>query len=138
MSSGLFGLDYGKARVGVAEADALGMLAHPRVSLDVKGREPSKVVADYLLTRQARHVVVGLPRRLDGGEGPAAEAVRAFCKALAWRLPQVEITLWDERLTTAEAQKNLHAAGRSAKSSRAIIDQAAAVGILQSYLDSRA
>ncbi len=136
MIEGLFGLDFGKARIGVAAADALGLLAHPRATLNVKGRDPAKVVADYLTAHKASHVILGLPRQLDGSCGLAAEAVLAFRNALQARLPSLQITLWDERLTTAAAQKLLHQAGHSAKSSRKLIDQAAAVAILQSYLDS--
>lgn len=135
---GLFGVDFGKVRIGVSAADALGMLAHPRATLDVKGCEPSKVVADYLASHQARHLILGMPRQLDGGYGQAAKDVHAFREALQARLPALKITLWDERLTTAAAQKQLAQAGRNAKSSRKVIDQAAAVGILQSYLDSQA
>ena len=138
MSAGLFGVDFGRARVGIAAADDLGLLAHPRATLDVKGRDPAKITAEYLAANHARTVVVGLPLRLDGSEGDAARAVREFVASLSRRRPEIEFLLHDERLTTASASQALEAAGKSSRQSRAIIDQAAAVEILQSHLDALA
>lgn len=136
MSARLFGVDFGRSRVGVAAADDLGLLAHPRATLDVKGRDPAKVTAEFLLAENARAVVVGLPLTLDGAEGRAAAAVRSFADSLRRRCPHLDVILHDERLTTVSAADALRSSGRRASKSRHLIDQAAACEILQSHLDT--
>jgi len=81
--------------------------------------------------------VIGLPKNMDGSSGPAADKVRAFAEKLRGSVT-VPVRLWDERLTTVAAQRALHEAGRNAKESRAVIDQAAAQIILQGWLDAQA
>ena len=80
--------------------------------------------------------MVGIPRNMDGSYGPAAEKAKLVLSQLKTELPGVQLIPWDERLTTMEAQRLLHAAGRDVKKSRPVIDQVAAQVILQSYLDS--
>jgi putative holliday junction resolvase len=81
-------------------------------------------------------IVVGIPRNMDGSYGPAAEKAKQFISQLETELPGLQWIAWDERMTTLEAQRLLHAVGRDVKKSRPVIDQVAAQVLLQSYLDS--
>lgn len=127
------GIDYGQARIGIAATDACGILAYPLESIHVAHTDPLARIAELAQKLQVRALVLGLPLRLDGSEGSACERVRAFGQKLAARLPQLPLFYVDEFLTTATAQEKLHAAGRKAKSFRSIIDQAAAVEILNNW-----
>ena len=133
----ILGIDHGDARIGLALSDELGMLAHPLETLD--GREKFKAIArkiaELIAAKRIERIVIGLPRNMNGTYGPAADKIREFVEKLK-PLIAIPIVLWDERMTTQQAQRNLHEAGRTVKNSRQIIDQAAAVIILQSYLDS--
>ncbi len=131
------GIDYGEARVGVAISDELGMLAHPLETITVKDTDPVARVAQLVRDRGADTVIVGLPRNMDGSHGPSAEKARTFAVKLREAAAGCNVRLWDERLTTVAAQKALHAAGKTAKQSKSLIDQAAAVMILQGWLDSQ-
>jgi putative Holliday junction resolvase len=131
------GIDHGDARIGIAISDELGMLAHPLETIKVGETEPIARIAQIVADKSIGTIVLGLPKNMDGTTGPAAEKARAFADQLRARLPACVVKLWDERLTTVAAQKALHAAGRNAKQSRAVIDQAAAQLILQGWLDSQ-
>jgi putative Holliday junction resolvase len=129
------GIDFGASRIGVAISDELGMLAHPlETILNDAAFLPKlqKIVREKGISA----IVVGIPRNMDGSYGPAAEKAKLFFSQLKTEFPGVQLIAWDERLTTLEAQRLLHAAGRDVKKSRAVIDQVAAQVILQSYLDS--
>jgi putative Holliday junction resolvase len=130
-------LDHGEARVGVAIADELGALAHPRGAWPAK---PEKALFEALATLVREEgigrFVVGLPLDMKGGEGEAARKVRAFAQRLA-DATGVDVELWDERLSTVEARKKLGAAGLRERDMREHIDAASAVTILQSWLDRR-
>ena len=131
------GIDLGEARVGIAVSDDLGMLAHPRETIRVAaGGEAAvlKRIAEIVQKEKIGVIVIGLPRNMDGSEGPAAAKARAFAEKLR-AATACEVRLLDERLTTVAAQKALHASGRNVKQSRAVIDQVAAQMILQTYLD---
>lgn len=130
------GIDHGDARVGVAVSDELGMLAHPLETITVRETDPVKRVIEIVREKQAGIVVLGLPKNMDGTTGSAAEKVRAFAEKL--RAAGIDVRMWDERLSTVAAQRNLHEAGRNAKTSREVIDQAAAQIILQGWLDAQA
>jgi len=140
MLTRVLGIDHGEARIGLALSDELGMLAHPLET--VPGRDAKAAIArisELVVERRIDTIVLGLPLRMDGSSGTAVEKVRAFRKNLAKTLPEnVTIIESDERLTTVSAWEKLHAAGRKEKNSRHLIDQAAAVEILQDYLDSQA
>lgn len=133
------GIDFGTVRIGVAVSDDLGMLAHPFET--VAGEKTDEAItrlAEIVKTRRAEVVVLGLPLSLDGSEGPAVKKVRSFQKKLRKALPDtVTIIEEDERLTTVAAAEKLNEAGVSDKDQRDSIDQAAAVEILQTYLDYR-
>jgi putative Holliday junction resolvase len=131
------GIDYGEARVGVACSDDLGMLAHPVETIEVRKVDVFKRIAEIAAERKADVVVIGMPYRLDGSRGTAAEKVEGFVRKVGKALPELKVETFDERLTTTSAQAKLHAAGRTVKNSRCVIDQAAAVEILQGWLDAQ-
>lgn len=130
------GVDVGSVRVGVAASDPSGVLASP-VSVVRRRRDAADVdeVAGVVTEREAVEVVVGLPVGLADREGAAADAARSYAVALAARLAPVPVRLVDERLSTVQAQRGMHAAGHTTRSARRSIDAAAAAVILQSALD---
>jgi putative Holliday junction resolvase len=134
----LIALDYGEARIGVAGSDALGMLAHPLETVASYPRpEALERIAAIYSERQATAVVLGLPIRADGQEGSAAEKVRSFAETLGPFLPAGAVVYFqDEYGSTKQATENLRASGKKTKTHRPIIDQAAAVVILQDFLDA--
>jgi len=133
------GIDPGDARIGVARSDPSGIIATP-VETVARGRGDLDRIAAILLEEggpdAVLEVVVGLPRSLSGGEGPAAAKVRDFAGALARRVAPTPVRLADERLTTLSAEAMLRDRGRSGSKRRAVVDQAAAVLILQHALDT--
>lgn len=129
------GIDPGDARIGVARSDPSGFLATP-VETVARGRGDVRRIAAILAEEEAVEVVVGLPRSLSGREGPAAAKVREFASALARRVAPVPVRLCDERLTTVSAESMLRDRGRKGSKRREVVDQAAAVVILQHALDT--
>ncbi len=129
------GIDPGDARIGVARSDPSGLLATP-VETVRRGRGDVARIAAILAEEDAVEVVVGLPRSLSGGEGPAAAKAREFAAALARRIAPVPVRLCDERLTTVSAEAMLRDRGRKGSKRREVVDQAAAVVILQNALDT--
>ena len=129
------GLDPGDARIGVARSDPSGFLATP-VETVRRGRGDLQRIVAILRQEEAIEVVVGLPRSLSGNEGPAAAKVREFAARLARRVAPVPVRLCDERLTTVSAEAMLRDRGRKGANRRAVVDQAAAVVILQHALDT--
>jgi putative Holliday junction resolvase len=129
------GLDLGSVRVGIAASDPSGLLAVPVVTVQ-RGKGDLDRIAQVVAEAEAAVVLVGLPRSLSGGEGPAATAAREWAATLAARLDPVPVRLVDERLSTVSAARDLRASGRSAKKGRSVIDQAAAVVFLQTALDT--
>jgi putative holliday junction resolvase len=129
------GIDFGSSRIGIAISDELGMLAHPLETIPNDSLFLSKL-RKIVLEKVISRIVVGIPRNMDGSYGPAAEKAKLFFSQLKSEFPGVQLISWDERLTTVEAQRLLHAAGRDIKKSRPVIDQVAAQVLLQSYLDS--
>ncbi|MGY1454856.1 Holliday junction resolvase RuvX [Streptomyces sp. SS8] len=130
-------VDVGDARIGVASCDPDGLLATPVETVpgrDVPAarRRLAELVAEY----EPLEVVVGLPRSLNGREGPAAARVRAFAQGLAEAVAPVAVRLVDERMSTVTAAQSMRASGVSSKKGRGRIDQAAAVVILQSALET--
>ena len=134
------GVDVGSVRVGVAASDPSGILATPvrTVPRDVSDQQAPDVeeVASIVADTAAIEVVVGLPRTLAGLEGPAAAEARQYARALAVRVAPVEVRLVDERLTTVDAHRSLRESGVDGRKQRAVVDQAAAVLILQAALDA--
>jgi putative Holliday junction resolvase len=131
------GVDVGSVRVGLAACDPRGSFATPveTVPRDPRHSRDLDRIAALVEERDAMEVVVGLPRSLSGREGPAAAAARDYAERLARRLATVPVRLVDERLTTVSAQRHLRDTGVRGRKGRAVVDQAAAVMILQSALD---
>ncbi|WP_422747692.1 Holliday junction resolvase RuvX [Mycobacterium sp. WMMD1722] len=133
------GIDVGSVRIGVATSDPDAILATPVETVprdrraDRHLRRLARLVAEY----EAVEVIVGLPRTLANRTGPAAHDAIDVAEALARRIAPIPVRMADERLTTVTAQRTLRDAGVRARGQRAVIDQAAAVGILQSWLDQR-
>ena len=128
------GIDPGSARIGVALSDDIGFMAYPLQTLKT-GKESPAQIAALAAEKGSRVIVIGLPRNMNGTYGPAADKSRELASLLEL-LTKAKIILWDERLTTAMATKQLQLAGRNSKEQRKIIDQAAAVQILQDWLDA--
>jgi putative holliday junction resolvase len=131
-------LDLGAARVGVAITDELGLMAHPRGVLAAKPR-PALLAAlkELVATENIGRILVGFPLDMRGTEGEAARRARDMAQAIA-DVTLCEVELVDERLTTVQAQRSLTDSGLTVKQSRAHIDEASAVAILQTWLDARA
>lgn len=133
----LLALDWGKARIGVAACDAGRILAYPVTTVQNLPKDPAQtlrrvqeVVAEY----EPVEVLLGLPIDLRGDEGPAAQAMREVAERLGTALAPLPVTLVDERLTSATAHQRLAAAGRDSRQRRGMIDQMAAVAILEQAL----
>jgi putative Holliday junction resolvase len=136
MRSGVrLGIDPGDARIGVARSDRSGMLATP-VETVRRGKGDLRRIGELVAEHEAIEVVMGLPRSLSGGEGPASTKVRVFAVRLARRVAPVPVRLCDERLTTVSAEAMLRDRGRKGSDRRSVVDQAAAVLILQNALDT--
>ncbi len=129
------GIDPGDARIGVARSDPSGFLATP-VETVRRGKGDLARIARLVRDEEVLEVVVGLPRSLSGGEGPAAAKVRGFVVRLAERVAPVPVRLVDERLTTVSAEAMLRDRGTKGPQRRAVVDQVAAVMILQHALDT--
>jgi putative Holliday junction resolvase len=129
------GVDPGSARIGLALSDELGCMAHPLRTLKASPESPADIAA-AAEESGSRTIVIGLPRNMNGTYGPAAEKSRVLAEAVRQRT-SAKVILWDERLTTAAATKRLQEAGRNSREQRGVIDQAAAVAILQGWLDQR-
>ena len=131
------GVDPGDVRVGVAASDPAGLLATP-VETVTRGRGDLSRLRALAAELGASEVVVGLPRSLSGREGPAAAKARAFAEALAGLLAAdgISVRLCDERFTTVSAEAVLRDQGRKGRKRRAVVDQAAAVVMLQNALDT--
>jgi putative holliday junction resolvase len=134
----ILALDHGSKRIGVAISDEMAIIAQP---LEYIAAQP---VADCLQrlkeivdSRQVGEVLVGMPRNMNGTYGPAAEKAREFVDGLKTVLT-VPVKTWDERLTSAQANRALIESGLRRDKRRERVDQTAAAILLQSYLDSRA
>jgi putative Holliday junction resolvase len=128
-------IDLGKARVGVAVTDELGLMAHARPFLDGKHRKPLlRALAELAREEAIERFLVGLPLEMNGGEGPAARRALAFAQELA-DATGVEVEMIDERLSTVAATRLLHDGGVPARRQKGRVDGAAAALLLQSWLD---
>lgn len=135
------GIDVGSVRIGVASSDPDGILATPVETVARAARKGPATdiarIAEIVREYEAVEVVVGLPRTLRGEKGSSAEVAIAFAEHLQARIAPVPIRLSDERLTTVSAARALRDSGVRARGRRQVIDQAAAVSILQGWLDER-
>lgn len=133
------GVDVGSVRVGVAICDPHGILATPVATLQrgTAGEDLDELAA-LIVEKEVVEVVVGLPKTLRGTDGAAVTAARAYATALASRIGRIPMIFVDERLTSVTANRILAERGIDSRARRAMVDQAAAVAILQSRLDALA
>ncbi|CQR74037.1 Putative Holliday junction resolvase [Sporomusa ovata DSM 2662] len=135
----ILALDVGDKTIGIAVCDELKLTAQ---GVEVIRRtSPTKDFTrlnELITMYQVGLVVIGLPKNMNGTIGPRGELVKEFASTLIQTIPNIEITFWDERLSTVAAQKSLIAADVSRAKRRQVIDKMAAVFILQGYLDSLA
>lgn len=137
MATRILALDYGSKRMGVALSDELGWTAQPLETFERRTLERDIAHIQELVTRHdVREVLIGLPLRLDGGEGPAVQAVQCFIGRLGETL-SVPIVTWDERMTTRAAEDLLIAADMSRKKRKGVVDRVAAAILLQGYLEAQ-
>ena len=129
------GVDVGEVRVGLASSDPDGLIATPVATLPRGSGDLDAIVVE-VRERGAQTVYVGLPRHLSGAEGVSAAAARAYAVSLARRVAPVSVRLVDERMSTVSAHRALTASGRPGRRHRSVVDQAAAVVILQNALDA--
>ncbi len=132
----ILGLDHGARRIGVAISDELGQTAQPLLTIvHTKARNDLRSLGRLLRRYACGGIVIGWPIHLSGDRSPRALAAEKFADSLRaeFNLP---VHLWDERLSTAEAHRHLDAVGRGARDRKDVIDQIAAVLILQSWLDA--
>jgi putative holliday junction resolvase len=136
----VLGVDVGTVRVGVAMSDPTGTLASPLETVN-RAKDGSDLdrLAALVVEHEVTEVVVGEPRHLSGASGASAQDADAYARALVGRIgADVPVHMIDERLSTVSAASSLRASGVDSRRQRPVIDQAAAVVILQSYLDARA
>jgi len=129
----ILGIDFGRARIGVAISDELRLLAHPLETIPAN-KDSGKRIAEIVRERKIDKVVVGIPRQMSGEIGTAANEALEFAAKLRTLLP-CEVLTWDERLTTVAANRALRDAGKTTRQTRKFVDQVAAQMILQGYLD---
>jgi putative Holliday junction resolvase len=138
VSGRVLGVDVGTVRVGLALSDPTGTLASPLETLQrAKNGTDLDRLAALVVEHEVAEVVVGEPRHLSGASGASAADATAYSQALADRIADVPVYLIDERLSTVTAASHLRQGGIDSRKQRPVIDQAAAVVILQQYLDSR-
>lgn len=133
----VLGLDVGHRRIGVAVSDGLGLTAQPVLTLLRKTPgDDLRSLARLARRYDCREMVVGNPLHLSGGQSRQGKKIQAFAQKIAEHTG-LPVYLWDERLTTSEAHRILYDSGRPRSEHRAVVDQVAAVVILQSFLDAR-
>ena len=134
----VIGLDLGSKRIGVAVSDRSGTIATPLTVLARRGDPAAdhRAIAALVTEEEAERVVVGLPLRLDGTIGPAAERALAEAEELA-TVVAVPVETFDERLTTVSADRALLEAGLRAPARRTVVDKVAAAVMLQAWLDGK-
>ena len=131
----ILGLDIGDARTGVAISDELGIAAHPLCTIHRKSRKAVLAVLQELVdVHNVERIVVGLPLQLDGETGTQAKKVKNFAERLAKQV-NLPIVFWDESFTTVEAAQILRGTKKRRKKRKQVIDQVAAVLILEGYLE---
>ena len=134
----VLGLDIGTVRIGIAISDPLQLIAGAHRVLPCKSREADIDEIERLVHHhEIQTVVVGLPRTLRGKDSASTELARDYAKRLEERLPECRVELWDERLSTKQAEAVLVQASVRRKKRKEHVDKIAAALILQSYLDSR-
>ena len=126
------GIDYGLRRVGIAISDERGVIALPLKTIENSGKKLSEDIYNLAMANKASNIVIGFPLHLDGNKSPLCKNVEEFVAGWEYDIP---ISLWDERLTTAEATKFLSKNKVNRKKRAKVVDTMAASLILQGYLD---
>ena len=130
----IMGIDYGDARTGLAVSDELNILVGEAWTLNEWNPERvADAIAQEAQKRNVRRLVLGLPKNMDGSEGPRAEKCRDFAELLRSKT-DIELVMWDERRSSIEAHAILHANGKREKKHRKTVDAVAASLILEGYL----
>jgi putative pre-16S rRNA nuclease len=129
----ILGVDFGRARIGLAISDELRLLAHPLETIPASDKAVARI-AEIVREKKIDRIVVGVPKLMSGKMGSAANEVLRFVEKLRAILP-CQVLTWDERLATVAAQRALQESGKKTRATRAYIDQVAAQMILQGYLD---
>ncbi len=136
---GILGLDYGDKTIGVAKSDALGWTAQ---GLEIIRRDnaeafkkPMRRLAELVEEHTVDTIVLGYPKNLDNTEGERCVKTKDFAERIERRFPKMNVILWDERFSTIAAEGAMRAAGLNHDKRKSLIDQQAAVHILQGYLD---
>jgi putative Holliday junction resolvase len=133
----ILALDVGDRRIGLAISDEMGWTAQGLETYERRTlRQDLVYLIELIRSRDVTDIVVGLPRHLDGHIGPQAQKVLTFVESLKTRI-SVPVLMWDERLTSREAERTLIDAHVSRSKRKTVVDQMAAILILQGYLDSR-
>lgn len=133
--SKILAVDWGRATLGLAVSDELGIIAQGLTSLPrVSEARDLEAISAYIGELGIEAIVVGLPKNMDGSLGSSAEAAQEFARLLHDRL-NIPVHLWDERLTSLAAERTLVSAGMRRRARRAVVDQVAATMILQGFLD---
>jgi putative Holliday junction resolvase len=133
----IMGIDYGDSRIGISISDPFGWTAQGIETINWKGnlKKPIQRIKDLIKEYKVKRIVVGFPKNMDGTVGPMAEKILEFIDVLANETKK-EIVKWDERLTTVAAKRAMHETGVKTLKKKSVVDQIAAVYILQGYLDS--
>jgi putative Holliday junction resolvase len=130
------GVDYGGSRIGIAATDDFGIMPHPVETIDLThGSDGLARIRDISEMRKVKTLVVGLPLRLDGTEGDSAKKVKHYAEKLTRMLPHLTLVFVDETYSTMDASQKLHEAGKNARKQKAVIDQVAAVEILNRWME---
>ena len=137
----ILGIDHGDQHIGIAISDPLGFTAQPVTVLQKRANLQEDMLALKAVMdtyeQKVTEIVIGLPKTLAGKVGFQALKVIEYVGALKTSFPEIKVTTWDERFTSAAAEKNLISMGMGRKDRKKVIDKSAATYILQSYLDRK-
>ncbi|MDF3129830.1 Holliday junction resolvase RuvX [Kiritimatiellaeota bacterium B1221] len=134
----VLGIDYGEVRIGLALSDMMRMVATPLETVEGKSQKlATRRIRGILEEKKIQTVVVGLPLHMNGDFGDLAQAATDFGEKLKAQVPGLEIVMWDERMSSAEAERGMRLSNTKAKRKKELRDQLAAQIILQSWLDAQ-
>lgn len=134
----VLGIDFGKVRIGLALSDVMRMVGTPLETVDGKSQKlATRRIREILEAQRVSTVVIGLPLHMNGDFGELAQAATDFGEKLKGQVPGLEVVMWDERMSSLEAEKTLRLGNAKADRKKAMRDQLAAQLILQSWLDAQ-
>ena len=133
----IMGIDFGDVRIGIAMSDPLGWTAQGVETIVWKGgmKQPAERIGKLAKDYGVEKIIIGFPKNMNGTVGPRGEKTIEFIDILS-RFTDVDIVKWDERLSTVAANRTMHEVGMKTSRKKLVVDQIAAVFILQGYLDS--